>query len=265
MGQIRKDGIIYGGGGNSNTVYLTQAEYDALPDSKLTDGYIYFITDGISGRDIVANGVFIDTTEYLYYETINEGSITRTTYSYTATEDCYASILSNASTSDGVYGILDNNIEVVRNPSNAGFVKVIFPMRKGQIVSFSNLGAYAYFYVMRLIEGTNSSYAQSMHHYSTEEHVVGTWIDGKDIWEKTVAVTTNNTTPFVLATGVSTLISSKGCIGDYSIPAPYFDSNRVYLSVLFAQTAHEVRVYSLGSDYNNLTGYVTIQYTKSAS
>lgn len=101
-------------------------------------------------------------------------------------------------------------------------------------------------------------------HYSTDEHIVGTWIDGKDIWEKTVAVTTNNTTPFVLATGVSTLISSKGCIGDYSIPAPYFDSNRMYLSVLFAQTAHEVRVYSSGSNYNNLTGYVTIQYTKSS-
>lgn len=34
-----------GGGGSANIVHLTQAEYDALPDSKLTDGKVYMIED----------------------------------------------------------------------------------------------------------------------------------------------------------------------------------------------------------------------------
>lgn len=36
---------IGGGGGNADKVELTKAEYDALPDSKLTDGKMYFIND----------------------------------------------------------------------------------------------------------------------------------------------------------------------------------------------------------------------------
>ena len=41
-----KDNGIPGGGGSSNIQYLTQAEYDALPESKLTDGVEYRIKDG---------------------------------------------------------------------------------------------------------------------------------------------------------------------------------------------------------------------------
>lgn len=32
---------------SSQSVELTQAEYDALPDTKLTDNVTYFVTDGI--------------------------------------------------------------------------------------------------------------------------------------------------------------------------------------------------------------------------
>lgn len=43
---------IGGGGGNADKVELTKAEYDALPDSKLTDGKMYFINDwSQSGSD----------------------------------------------------------------------------------------------------------------------------------------------------------------------------------------------------------------------
>lgn len=50
MGVIIRNGIEYsgsgmGGGGSANIEYLTQAEYDALPESKLTNGVEYRITD----------------------------------------------------------------------------------------------------------------------------------------------------------------------------------------------------------------------------
>lgn len=65
--QVRADyatnlGLIdnISGGGSANIVHLTQAEYDALPSSKLTDNKVYLITDAPSSGDIdflvVANG-----------------------------------------------------------------------------------------------------------------------------------------------------------------------------------------------------------------
>lgn len=52
------DNNLGGGGGNANIVELTQAEYDALPDTKLTDGKVYFIKDAISPEQFltVKNG-----------------------------------------------------------------------------------------------------------------------------------------------------------------------------------------------------------------
>ena len=52
MSMIIRNRVRYaaGGGGNVNIVKLTQAEYDALPDSKYSDGILYAIEDGeVSG------------------------------------------------------------------------------------------------------------------------------------------------------------------------------------------------------------------------
>ena len=45
MGVIIRNGIEYSGSGGGNIEYLTQAQYDALPESKLTDDIEYRITD----------------------------------------------------------------------------------------------------------------------------------------------------------------------------------------------------------------------------
>lgn len=62
MAAIISNGIIYaGGGGNTNAVCLTQEEYDALPDSKLTDGKIYFIEDDTPAPE------FTEAAENVFY------------------------------------------------------------------------------------------------------------------------------------------------------------------------------------------------------
>ena len=58
MGKIVKNGINYSGAygsGSDNSRILTLAEYNALPDTKLTDGVVYYITDvaGIINADSV--------------------------------------------------------------------------------------------------------------------------------------------------------------------------------------------------------------------
>ena len=50
MGKIIRNNIEYGGGSSLNIVELTQAEYDALGDSKNSNGVIYCITDGKSSE-----------------------------------------------------------------------------------------------------------------------------------------------------------------------------------------------------------------------
>lgn len=50
MGVIKYDDITYSGGGGDNSIILTQAEYDALPQSEKEDtSKIYYISDAPSG------------------------------------------------------------------------------------------------------------------------------------------------------------------------------------------------------------------------
>ena len=53
MGTIYKDGINYSGGGsgNTNSIALTQAEYDALSEAEKNSDIVYFITDAIGSTD----------------------------------------------------------------------------------------------------------------------------------------------------------------------------------------------------------------------
>ena len=43
---VRHNTSNFGSSGNANIVKLTQSEYDALPESKKSDGILYAITDG---------------------------------------------------------------------------------------------------------------------------------------------------------------------------------------------------------------------------
>lgn len=43
MGKQILNGVVYGDSGKY--IELTQAEYNALPDTKYTDGIVYFIKD----------------------------------------------------------------------------------------------------------------------------------------------------------------------------------------------------------------------------
>lgn len=233
---------------------MTWAEYQLLSADEKKG--LITITDRFTADAMFVNGVFIDTDNIIQSSTSISTSADTT---YTATEDCILRYEIYSTSSLNGYLKVDNNW-IIETAGSVYVANVIY-VKKGQTVTMRSQGSAGSYIVYGIQQGTNPSIPD----YSTTEHKTGRkWIDGKDIWEKTVAVTTNNSNPFVLATNVSTLISSKGCIGDYSIPAPYFDSNRSYISVLFAQTAHEVRVYSLGSNYNNLTGYVTVEYTKSS-
>ena len=62
QGKIIRNGIVYSGSGGCDIEYLTQAEYDALPDSKLTNGVEYRITDA-NTSSTVARNIAYDNSE----------------------------------------------------------------------------------------------------------------------------------------------------------------------------------------------------------
>ena len=58
------DGEYSEGGGNANIVKLTQAEYNALPESKNSDGILYAITDGESSSGSTSKPVELTKAQY---------------------------------------------------------------------------------------------------------------------------------------------------------------------------------------------------------
>lgn len=109
--------------------------------------------------------------------------------------------------------------------------------------------------------------------YSTEEQVVGTWIDGKPIYQKTITdvmpqVTDNDFLTHPIDTGVENLefmVNSQVCVkqSDISIlNTPYLTNAGLMIKHNYNIALNELIVLSNASAYSNAILYVTIQYTK---
>ncbi len=66
-GYIMLNGVLYSGGGGSSEdhIFVTQEEYDALPEAKLTDDKIYFVEE--DGAEVPA---FTEAAENVFYRGI---------------------------------------------------------------------------------------------------------------------------------------------------------------------------------------------------
>ena len=117
MGLIMKNGIPYGGdsggSGNANIVKLTQAEYDALPSSKNSDGILYAITDGESSSGGTSKPVELTKAQY---EALGESTKTDgILYAITDGDDLSAKNLEY----DGSITGLGNNVQDAIDVLNA--------------------------------------------------------------------------------------------------------------------------------------------------
>jgi hypothetical protein len=103
--------------------------------------------------------------------------------------------------------------------------------------------------------------------YSTEEKVVGKWIDGKPIYQKTLTGTftssANQSIPhgianFEQAINVFGYLESSSSNVDYNIPIGFYNGTQ-YFGVFFDSTNLQARIQTVyyGRSYN-----ITVQYTK---
>lgn len=181
---------------------LTQAQYDALPSSKLTDGVLYCITDdgvvdgskyaptiySYSERQI---GVWVNGMP-LYQKTINFGALpNNTTKSVAHNIDNLASVAQ-------VYGISWNDsgsyvpIPFINTLGIGSSCQLEVSSTNIMIRTGTNLSSYGHgFVTIRYTKTTDvpgsgrwGTDGVPTHHYSTDEKVIGTWIDGKPLYEK---------------------------------------------------------------------------------
>jgi hypothetical protein len=105
------------------------------------------------------------------------------------------------------------------------------------------------------------------HKYSTEEHIVGEWIDGSKIYEKTInfGALPNNTYKYVehnisnLASVVN--VTGVGIDGTNSIPILFCWTDTINSVVAVYVDGNNI-VVGAGMDRSSYTAYITIQYTK---
>ena len=107
--------------------------------------------------------------------------------------------------------------------------------------------------------------------YSETERIVGQWVDGKPLYQKTIDCgAMPNATTKTVASGLTDenvkriygfTINSTGVI----IPLPYVDvssNSTVQIHISYLTASHEIRIMT-GADRSGFsTSYVTIQYTK---
>lgn len=104
----------------------------------------------------------------------------------------------------------------------------------------------------------------NLNKYSTNEILIGKWIDGKNLYRKSFSITLPNNTTGSVNTNLTTE-SVKNIIGSYT------DNIRVYPINFHDQTTHnEINTsyengyikFETNFDGSTYTGYVTLEYTK---
>lgn len=203
------------GGGGSNSVELTYAEYQALTPEQQLDGTEYFITD--------INGDGQDFQPIIYSEEEREVGVWLDGKPLYEKTFCPSSALSNGSWNNNVLGTNNSDIEIKDfhgyvYGDSSDYSDMIFSTdyyrATEEFIATSTNGNGTDINMLPKISGIGTLYIKNItvhytkttdqagsgtwtpqgvpaHHYSTDEQVVGTWVDGKTLYEKTIDYTVN--------------------------------------------------------------------------
>ena len=275
-GKINNKWLEYkpsGGGGDASYRELTQAEYDELTEEEKHNGTIYFITDGEGGggsaRSLAgldwANKVTVTTSviapqSSITYTPPKGGVLIVSGYgndnmqlviSSSSTEDFYAPLINQSYTSTEF--IVNGNEELTISNGT----------------SHVTIGDLAIYFVP-FLGGSGSNLV----HYSTDEHIVGTDIDGETIYEQTF---TPDTLPALSDTGQNRHIntgltgvseiwveSNSLCSGNMPFPYVHYDTSNIVGYWWDINSGNPILEVRAGSSAASITiTKLTVRYKKS--
>ena len=157
-------------------------------------------------------------------------------------------------------------VRVTTNPTNI----VIVTSNSG----WSSYNTYVTLYYTKTTDAANSFKLADENDYSTEEHVVGTWIDGRPIYQKTISVPLVNataTSAYIYGHSTNTLnvkdfkgaiIKDSDPIESYLLGGSVWDGTKNNPDVSIAiGTGNNIEI-RCTTDWRGYTAYITLQYTK---
>jgi len=121
-------------------------------------------------------------------------------------------------------------------------------------------------------DGYSANYVNGLNTYSTTEHRIGTWINGKPLYRKVIDIgNLPNTNDKKIDTGL--IFNSNNCIlrnfygvasysNGISFPLPYINPIDITYTVSLNLNSNNQVVVTTGSDRSLMTGYVVLEYTK---
>ena len=117
------------------------------------------------------------------------------------------------------------------------------------------------------VEGTIAEAVANKYNYSTTEHVVGKWIDGKTLYEKTFTITSQSADSAeydVSLFGISNVENAmpvEAVVMGQAISNGFWISANNYLTVIFVASTNKLNVYA-PAQRANFPLRVTMRYTK---
>lgn len=220
-GKVYLKGVPYFS--DSQVVELTQAEYDALGDSKNSDGILYCIKDGGLNVNNRFSPVIYSTIEReigvwtdnkpLYQRTIHISALPSTPF----VETSYSHNIQNIDTICDYFGVArwtDGGVAPLTRiyiPAGAPTTTDKYMWRKDCswqfqcnktniiIATGSDRSAINADVTVRYTKttdtagsGTWGTDGMPMHHYDNVERIIGTWTSGETLYEKTVTIPYSN-------------------------------------------------------------------------
>lgn len=251
---------------------VTQAEYNALPSSKLSDNILYCIKD-TGGADSFPPLIYSLEEREVGVWTDGKPLYEKT---YLASQN---------------FAIPDMEVKFIKGSAlNSSGIATTMPYNDGNVVilyytDYVNGVPNIFFYTRNVTmssyiitiqytkptdiagSGTWTTQGGYAHHYSTSEKVVGTWADGKPLYEKSFAniqLTRGQWTQ--IAHGISNIDAKLSMTGlvvrdsdGWSVPLEHYESSSTYISSEFNSTNIEIKVNISSGSYK---ANITIRYTK---
>ena len=263
-----------GGGGNANEQVLTKAEYDALTEEQKMNNTTYYINDADTWTSKEVQPVIYSTEEReigvwidgkpLYQKTIRQ-SFTSTGKVNIGTDIDYVQTIATTYLASGIYDTpfyllgnvrvycfveRGNDNSITLNNEYNGSIEWIVTIQYTKTTDQAGSGIY-------------TPQGQLAVHYSTDEHVIGTWIDGKPLYEKVF------TGLSVALNGISwvNLVNIQDAEFCLSVKA-YRTQNPSYAKIPIAEcdvSNGNVRVSTVSSTFNMTINMAIVQYTKTTS
>lgn len=221
---------------------------------------------GGGGSDTIV-GMFVDTSRIILASTAFTSS-----YSYTATEDCFAVFYLVPKVNESTRVLIDGVSVTDFWRSQTITDACTFYVKRGQIISVSNADSVnsSYITVYGVTQGTKNIFTPII--YSDNERCIGIWRDNKPLYQKTIDFGTlpNQTTKSV-AHGISNIDAS--CIvsvepiastSSYATFPRVHDTN-VANQVFWEVDSTNIICYSRNSNNTAFTRcFVTLKYTKTS-